>query len=372
MATTDFGALDVARVRFWAAKALVGGRDASFYRSNGFVGENSQDQTKPIQRITELTKTSKGTEAVMQLIADLRQDGVVGNNQLTGQEEPMVNDAQVLKIDLLRHGVKSEGKMAEQATVNSFREQGRGKLGYWINDRIDELFFLTIAGRAYTLTYNGATRAASQFPSLTFAADVAAPTTNRILYAGSATSTATLTAADKMSWELLTRIKSFAQRKRLQPIRSKGKPYYCVVMSSEQERDLQQDGTYQTITRSAASRGDDNPLFTGATAMVQGLALFSHNKTANTLDGTSGTQKWGAASTIDGAQAQVLGANALGWCTIEEPQWAEADITDYGNQPGIALGQRFGILKPQYKYGNQQETTREDFGTLSVYTAAAA
>lgn len=372
MGTTDFGALDAARVRHWVLKALVGGRDASFFLSNNFVGSNSADQTKPIQRITELTKTSRGLEAVMQIIADLRGDGVVGNNQLTGSEEPMVNDAQVLKIDMLRHGVKSEGKMAEQATVNSFREQGRGKLGFWMNDKTDELFFLTIAGRAYTLTYNGATRAASQLPSLSFAADVAAPSTNRIVYAGSASSTATLTANDKMSWELLTRLKAFAQRKRVQPIRSKGKPYFCVVMSSEQERDLALDGTYQTIVSRAGPRSDDNPLFTGAFAMVQGLVLYSHNKTANTLDGTSGSQKFGSGSTIDGAQAQLLGANALGWCTIEEPQWAEADITDYGNQPGIAVGRRFGILKPQYKYSNQQETTREDFGTVSIYTAAAA
>ena len=76
MATTDFGALDVARVRFWAAKALVGGRDASFYRSNGFVGENSQDQTKPIQRITELTKTSKGTK-VFALAGKIRRGGLI-------------------------------------------------------------------------------------------------------------------------------------------------------------------------------------------------------------------------------------------------------------------------------------------------------
>ena len=45
----------------------------------------------------------------MQLVLDLQNDGVVGDNELEGNEEAMVNDAQTITIDQLRHGVKSKG-----------------------------------------------------------------------------------------------------------------------------------------------------------------------------------------------------------------------------------------------------------------------
>ena len=104
---------------------------------------------------------------------------------------------------------------------------------------------------------------------------------------------------------------------------------------------------------------------------MDGIVIYDHQKVYNTLSAASGS-KWGAASTIDGAQAAMLGAQAIGLATIGEASWEEADDTDYKNRPGIAYGRIFGLLKPQFKYSNIDETTREDFGVVSIYTAAAA
>jgi len=62
--------------------------------------------------------------------------------------------------------------MAEQATVLDFAVQAREKLAFVMADAKEELMFLTAAGRAYTLTTDGATRGASQLPNLSFAADL--------------------------------------------------------------------------------------------------------------------------------------------------------------------------------------------------------
>jgi len=367
MGATDFGALTAAQKKVWAGKLWLQFRDESFWMANGFIGTNLNT---PIHRVTELTKTSRGLECVLQLVNDLEGDGVAGDNDLTDQEESMVNDAQTITIDCLAHGVKSKGVMSEQATVIRFREQGRNKLGFWLPDKIDELMFLTTAGRAYTLKTDLSTRTASQLPQLQFASDVTAASTNRIRHAGSATSEATITAADKMSWTVCVNAKSYARRQGVRPIRQGGKEYYAMVMSTEQRRDLVLDSTYQTIVSRAGYKGPKNQLFDNALAVVDGLILYEHRKVINTTGLSSGS-KWGSGSTIEGAQATLMGAGALGFTTLGGGEWLEADKNDYGRKPGIGYQQMLGLLKPQFKPLGSS-TAAEDYGVVAVKTSAAA
>lgn len=367
MAATDFGALTAAQKKVWAGKLWLQFRDESFWMSNGFV---STSGNSPIQRINDLTPTERGLECVMQMVNDLEGDGVAGDNKLEDNEEAMVNDAQVIKIDQLRHGVRSKGAVSEQATVIRFREQAKDKLGFWLPDKIDEMMFLAAAGRSFSVKTDGSARAAgSQLPQLSFASDVTAASANRIKYAGTATSEATVTASDKMSWETVVRAKTYARRQGVRPIRQGGKEYYAIVMSTEQARDLMLDNTYQTIVSRAAERGFDNPLFKNSLATVQGVVLYEHRKVYNT-SGLGSNAKWGAGGAVEGAQAILMGAQALGFATIGDGKWAESDNTDYGNRPGIAYGQMFGILKPQFK-PTASASAREDYGTVAVKTAAA-
>lgn len=367
MGATDFGALTTAQKKVWAGKLWLQFRDESFWQSNGFIGTNLNT---PIHRVDELTKTSRGLECVMQLVNDLENDGVVGDNDLTDQEEPMSNDAQVISIDMLAHAVKSKGQMSEQATVIRFRETAKDKLGFWLPDKIDELMFLTAAGRAYTLKTDLSTRVSSQLPQLAFAADVVAPSTNRIKHAGSATSEGTLTTADKMSWTFCVTIKTFARRQGLRPIRQGGKEYYAMVMSPEQRRDLLLDSTYQAIVSRAGERGQTNPLFKNALAVVDGLILYEHRKVINTTGLVSGVGKWGSGNTVEGAQATLMGAGALGFTTLGGGEYVEADKNDYGRKPGIGYQQMLGILKPQFK-PTKSSASREDYGVVAGKTAAA-
>jgi N4-gp56 family major capsid protein len=305
----------------------------------------------------------------MQLVNDLENDGVAGDNNLTGQEEQMLNDAQVIRIDCLAHAVKSKGQMSEQATVIRFRETAKDKLGFWLPDKTDELMFLTASGRAYSLNTDLSTRpATSQLASLAFAADVTAASTNRIKHAGTATSEATLTASDKMSWSVCVTAKAYARRQGIRPIRQGGKEYYAMVMSTEQRRDLLLDSTYQTIVSRAAERGQTNPLFKNALAVVDGLILYEHRKVINTT-GLASASKWGSGGLVEGAHALLMGAGALGFTTLGGGEWLEGDINDYGRKPSIGYQQMMGILKPQYR--PSALTSREDYSLVAVKTAAA-
>lgn len=372
MANTDFGALTALQKRLWSLEVTQQGRDDNFWLSNGFVSRDTSDMTKPIQRVTELTKTERGLECVLPLVADLTGGGVVGDNQMEGNEEALLADSQTIRIDQLRNGVRSKGRMSEQATVIRFRVQAKGALGFWLADLTDELMFLTAAGRAYSLNTDGSTRAASQLPQLSFAADVVAPSTNRIVYAGTATTEGTLTSADTMTWNKVIDMKAFAKRKRIRPIRAGGKAFYILVLSTEQCRDLEKTSDYKSLTAQALPRGLDNPLFNNAKKIISEIVIYDHQKVFNTLGMSSGN-KWGSGGLVDGAQAMLLGAQALGWAQLSdgEPGMEESDNTDYKNRPAIAINRIMGMLKPQYK-SRYDAQSREDYGMVTLKTAASA
>lgn len=369
MPATAFGALSTSQKIVWATAITKAGRDKAFFASNGFVGTNTEDMSKPIHRITDLTPTEGGTAAVLPLVSDLQDDGQVGDDMLDGREEALINDDVVIRVDLLRHAVRSKGRYAEQETVLRFRGLAREKLSFWLADIIDELTFLTLAGVAYTFRTDGSTRASSRLPSLKYAADVTAPTSNRTLYAGAVAATTSLVATNTMTWALLVQARTKAARQRLKPIMDRGKGYYVVCLSVEARRDLYLDPTFQAIMSRAGERGkSSNVLFTGADAVVDGLVLHNHPKAFNTLNAASGA-KYGAGGTVDGQESLMLGAQACGMATIGAPSYNE-EAKDYKNRNGIAYGRLFGLKKPVYR-STFNNNAQEDFGVMAIYTAAA-
>lgn len=365
---TNFASLSTAQKRVWSAEIWQAGRDLNFWMSNGFVGDSTGSI---IQRVKELTETERGRICTMSLVGDIVGDGVAGDNVLSGNEVAMWSDTIEIRLDQLRNGVRSSGRMGEQATVIRFRTVGKDKLSFWLADKIDEMMFLTAAGIAYSLNLDGSTRsAASQLPSLAFASDVAAPSSGRKMYAGSATSTASLTASDKVTWNFLVSLQAYAKRKRIKPVRSGGREYYVAMLSTEQCRDLKVDSNYQTIVSRAGPRGDNNPLFKGAVAVVDGLIIYDHQKVPNTL-GLASASKWGSGGLVDGAQGMLMGAQAMGFAQIGSLMVEESDTTDYKNRPGMSIGRIMGLLKPQFRSVFDSDT-RQDFGVLSFYTAAGA
>lgn len=372
MANTDFSSLTTSQKKLWSARVWAAGRDMTLLFGNeGFMSSGTSDTTKPIQLITELTQTERGASVVMPIVLDLQGDGIVGDSELEGNEEALINDDVTLNIDMLRNAVKSSGKMGEQKTVIRFRATAKDKLAFWLADRLEEMAFLTLSGVTYGFRYTGAVRiAGSQWLNLKFAPDVTAPSTNRVLYPGSVTTTASLTTTDIFTWDLIVKAMTFASRKRLKPIRIGGKNRYVLIMSPEQMRDLKQNSDYKTILSRADARGPANKLFTGASAIIDNAILYESQKVYNTLGKASGS-KYGASGTVDGAEALVLGAQALGFAKIGDAEWVESDNQDYENRQGLGYGRMFGFKKPKFQafYDN---FTSEDFGVIALYTAAAA
>lgn len=369
MSLTNFSRLTAEQKTVWSMDLWKAARNFSFI--NRFLGKGPNSV---IQHITELKTSEKGTRAVITLLADLTGDGVAGDRTLEDNEEAMKSYDQVIQIDMLRHAVRSEGRIAEQKSIVEFRSNSKDRLAYWAAERLDQLGFLTLAGVGYDRTCNGKARVGSDFKFLEFAADVAAPTakrrlqwngTNKTLSAGGATNA--VTAADTPMWELFVQAKAYAKDHFIRGVKEAGgEETYHAFLTPQAMAKLKLDPTYMQNLRHAQARDGANPLFTGGTVKIDGIYLHEYRNVYNT-SGAGAGDKWGALGAIEGCSIAFCGAQALGFADISMPEWNEKEF-DYGNQLGIATGKIVGFLKPKFSSIYEDDSV-EDFGVLNIYVA---
>ena len=358
---TNFAALTPKQKIVWSRDVWSAARDQMFIKNFIGTGENAL-----IQRITELTKTEKGEKVLMHLVADLVEDGVIGDNEREGNEEAMQSYSQEITIDLLTHSVRNKGKLAEQKTVINFRKMGKDRLAFWLANRCDQLAFLTMAGISYAFKNNGAPRVGSPFPNLAFAADVSAPTSKRaLMFDGTslaASVTGNITTSFVPKYTMIVDLIAYAKEHYIKPLKSGGKDYYVLFVHPQTLAALKKDPDYQRAVVAVATKaGLDSPWFTGATVTVDGAVIHEHNLVYNTKGAASGS-KWGAAGAVNGTRTMLCGAQALGMADLGAPEWTEK-LFQYDSQQGINIDKMLGLLKP--KFYSIYDGSTEDFGIVT-------
>tara|TARA_B100001057_G_scaffold496164_1_gene596931 strand:- start:1481 stop:2635 length:1155 start_codon:yes stop_codon:yes gene_type:complete len=383
MANTNFAALSTTQLQTWSRDFWRVARNMSFINQFAGTGSNAM-----VQRITELTKSEKGTKANLTLLADMTGDGTVGDFTLEGSEEALRSFDLDINLDQLRFANRLSGRLADQKSVVNFRETSRDALAYAMADRIDQLAFLTLAGIPYTQKNNNAARPVSttgqNLGDLEFASDVTPPTLNRSVRTDIDSSVATLVdstdatltgnfaetasaamaSGDKLAYGHIVELKTLAKERYIRGIRGAGnEEVYHMFVHPRQMADLKLDTDFLTAVRNAGTRGPSNPFFTGHNGlMVDGVMVHEFRHVPTNL---------GAASTVHGgsvtaAAALFCGAQALAMADIGLPEVVE-ETFDYGNQHGISIGKIFGLRKP--KYNSDHHGSVEDFGVIRCDTA---
>lgn len=374
MAMTNFGRLTEEQATVWARDVWREARQTSFYLSN-FAGDSKDAM---LHRITELRAVKGQARAVITLVPDLEGDGVVGDNQLEGNEEAIRAFDQVIEFDQIRHANRHEGVMADMRSVVRFRETSRDVLAYWLATRLDEQIALALSGVSFAYRINGAPRVGSQWTQLSYAGYITPPSTNRHFRWDSAGhtlapgSTSSITASDTPSWEMLVEIKAKMSELGIRPVRDEsGYEMYNVFMHSRGIAKLKKDPDFLNAWTHAQKQGDSNPLFRGTRKggrqgfFIDGLNIMEYENVFNTT-GLAPGSKWGAAGDVEGQRVLVCGAQALGIADIGLPRWVEKEF-DYDASPGIAIAKLFGLLKPVWP--SSRTGTKEDFGVVVVDTA---
>ena len=380
MALTNFGMLTGDQLQTWSRDFWRVARNMSFVNQFAGTGQNAL-----VQRVTELTKSEKGTKANITLLADMTGDGITGDNTLEGNEEALRAYDITIELDQLRFANRIAGRMADQKTVVNFREQSRDALAYAMADRIDQLSFLTLSGVAYTHKTNGGLRPTSataghELVDLEFASDVSAPTGDRhrrisgtSIAAGDTTA---VTATDKLGYKHIVELKAYAKDNYIRGIRGAGNDeIFHMFVTPQQMANLKLDSDFLANVRNAGVRGASNSLFSGsASLMVDGVMIHEFRHVFSTEGATTGASgnagaagyKWGANADVSGARALFCGAQALAMADIGLPDIVE-DTFDYENQAGISIGKIFGLRKP--KYNSDVSGSVQDFGVICLDTA---
>lgn len=344
----------------WSATLAVDQVKKSYFERK-FVGTS---ENSIIQRKTELESDS-GDRISFDLSVQLRGEHTEGDRRLEGKEESLRFYTDEVVIDQVRKAVSAGGKMTRKRTAHNLRSVAKGRLGDYWSRFMDEITFMYLSGA------RGMNRDFLFPQSFTGHAGnpLQAPDDAHLLYGGSATSKATITAADKMSRLLIERAAVQATMLQSQdpdaanmcPVTMDGEERYVVVMSPFQEHDLRTadaSGWLEIQKAAAAAEGRNNPIFKGSLGMINNVVLHSHRNAIRFSDYGAGGDLPAARALFLGRQAGVVAYGTTGGMRFS---WKE-EMKDYGNEPTVASGTIFGIKKSRFN--------GKDFGVITLDTYA--
>jgi N4-gp56 family major capsid protein len=330
MAKTGVSTTDNLRVQIWEEELYRDGREGSYF--NQFMGGSEA----LVQEKTDLEK-KRGDKETFGIRYRLTGAGVTGTQTLEGREEKLSTSDFSVELERYRHGVRDDGDLSRRRPIYDLREESRSALQDWISEKTDRLLF---------------------------GAALNSPT--KILYGGSAANTAALTSSDKMSLELLSKIKTGARtgwartQVPFRPIKVKGQNYYFYLCSPDVLFDIRQSSAWQQAQREAADRGSDNPLFTGAAGIWDNIVIHSHDLMQDLADVTT----YGSGGDLPGSTSLFMGAQALVMAWGQRPNVVERDF-DYEEEFGYAVRMTCKAAKPKFTKGSNTF----DYAIAAIQTA---
>lgn len=336
-------------------------------RESRFKPYMGTDENAIIQVKEDLTK-KKGDRLTYNLVNRLTNTGVTGTATLEGNEEALLSRAHLLTVDKLRNGVRV-AEMDEQRSAIDLRDAARATLKNWIMEKTRDQIISAFGSvqTAYGTQVSYAT--ASEAEKDAWLAD----NSDRVLF-GVATSnnsgndhSASLanvdTTNDLISPANISLMKRLAQAAspKIKPIRTKGdEEWYVLFTGPLNIKSLQADTVWTAAAREARSRGKDNPLFTGADYVWDGVIIRQIPEISYLLNV--------GASSAEVEPCYLAGAQAigLGWA---KRTTSKTEEFDYGDKHGVAIEEIRGIEKLHFEEGADGSGDFVQHGVVTGYFA---
>ena len=329
-----------------------------------------------IQRKDE-PKKEGGDRVTVGLRNQLTGNGVSEGEALEGNEESLATYSDNLTLNELAHAVKVKGKRTidEQRILFNVRKEAKDGLVDWYAKRLSIAFFLHVCG------YTGATyshRGMTIDRTLTvfnLGNTITAPSTNRKVFAAAGSGESNTADENIESDDIFDlRMIDYAKEKArtlgspIRPVNIEGGDYYVSYLHPYQVTDLRTStdtGQWMDFTKAAYNgRGKENPIFTGALGMYNGVILReSEDVPPGVNSSTSATISTVRRAVLLGAQAAMISFGK----ETEEGQtgfsWVE-ETFDYERGLGVSAQAVLGIKKTVFN--------SEDFGAITMSSYAAA
>ena len=232
---------------------------------------------------------------------------------LEGNEENLSTSEINCKPLLYRHGVRRFRRAAKKSLLD-LREESKFRLAEWGSAKMDAVRW-------------------SQFVSANEADVVDATYTPNYYVVGGGTTKADVEVGDILTVAAIKRIRYHLLDNLAAPLMVDGLPRFFFTITPEMEMSLKDDTDYQNYVLSAASRGMDNPLFTGAVANIDGVVILTHPNVPTAADA-------GAGVNVPYAKALAFGKEAFVEAVDEEVTWVEKTF-DYDFELGVAYSFSF-------------------------------
>jgi N4-gp56 family major capsid protein len=345
----------------WAGTLAVDvNRDSYWSRKFKGQGENNVIEEKMD------VASDAGDRISFDLSVRLRQKPTFGDARVKGKEEHLRFFSDEVVIDQMRHPVSAGGRMSRKRTVHDLRKVAKSRLKDYWKQYLDEMIFIYLSGaRGINQEFIEDT-AYSGFATNA----LAAPDASHVLFAGAATSAATITSGDIMSRTLIERAATRAKMMRsvdtdatdMVPVSVEGEDRFITVMSPYQEfslRTADAAGWIDIQKAAAAAEGRKNPIFQGALGMINNVVLHCHENVIRFDTYGAGTNLPAARALFLGRQAGVIAYGTPGGMRF---MWKE-ELEDYDNEPTVVAGCILGFKKTRYN--------GRDFGVIALDSYAA-
>jgi N4-gp56 family major capsid protein len=351
MASTSYGVNDAEAVKLWGRRLFREALNNTTMASDIGTGSGS------IIQLVDDTSKGPGDRVRVTLRMQLQGAGIQGDDTLEGQEEALVTYTDDLVINQLRHAVRSKGRMSEQRIPFSVRDEARVGLQDWWADRFDTAIINQLTGNN-----------AQSDTKYTGNQAVTAPNTTHQHWPNSKSTDETLSAADTMTLTLIDELveKSATLDVPIRPVMVGGQPHYCLYMHPAQVTSLRTStntGQWLDIQKAAMQGGRvaDNPIFTGALGVYNGVVLKTNNRMPLGVNSsTAGTVASTRRAAFCGAQAACIAFGRDN--SPNQMTWVE-ELFDFQNQLGVSAGSVFGVKRTIFN--------SLSFGTITLSTYAA-
>ncbi len=244
--------LDDAIPEHWDTKIRLDATKQAFW---GKRFEGKQGSRMPIIVNNDFTKMP-GDVIHFQLMKRLKLAGVTGASKLTGNEEVLTLGQYDLTVDWLRHAVGFNKRGTKRANFDAVRQAGI-ELADWLARKTDDAIFkeMVITNTPDTIFSGNQTAEDDLITSSVF-------NTNSL---------------DKLKLALLRKGTIPFQVKSVNGITLK---FYGVVIDPVDAFNLRGDEVWQQAQKDANIRGFDNPIFTGALGIYNGMIIFEFGNVA--------------------------------------------------------------------------------------------
>ena len=247
---------------------------------------------------------------------------------LEGSEENLATSEILASPSLYRHGVRMY-RRAEKKSILDLRAEARFRLEEWGKAKIDSVRFANFA----------ATSLPAPLGSETY--------TPNVYVVGGGTTVDDVAAADDLTVAALQQIKLTLVINKAKPILVSGQPHYLMVTHPYTTYQLKQEARYESWVREAAVRGESNPFFRGALAVIDGMIIYEH---ADVLKAAN-------AGGVQVSKGIAFGAEFAVEALDENTAFSDK-LFDYDNQYGMA-----------YRFAFQPRRALEQ-NSLQVYATA--